>query len=137
MDRDLYGIPNAVEVIYSKSGDYYYSKVTNKDRNSPISTVNRGREIVYRVTDPDSIGDPTQSQIKEYAEQLLRNLSTLEYTLSYTHGYYPVRIGDCVMLNYERAGIKNIKAKIISQSIKCVPGCPVTEKAVYTVNLWG
>lgn len=137
MDHDLYGIPNVVEVIYSSGYDVYYSRVVNSDENSPISTVNRGREIVYRVTNPDVVGDPTQKQIDEYADRLLRNMSALEYQVSYTHGYRPVRIGDCVRLNYERANLKNIKAKVISQSIKCEPGCPVTETAVFTEKLWG
>lgn len=137
MDHDLYGIPNVVEVIYSNGNDNYYSKVVNDDVNSPISTVNRGREIVHRVTNPEFVGDPTKYQIKEYAEQLLRNLSTLEYSVSYTHGYCPVRVGDCVRLNYSKAGITDVKAKIVSQSIKCEPGCPVTEKAVFTTKLWG
>lgn len=137
MDRDLYGIPNVVEVIYSNGSDYYYSRVVNDDSNSPISTVNRGREIIYRVTDPNLIGDPTENQIHEYARQLLRDLSSLEYTITYTHGYCPVRIGDCVRLNYTRAGLTNIKARVVSQSIKCEPGCPVTEKAVFTTKLWG
>lgn len=137
MDHDLYGIPNVVEVIYSNGNDNYYSKVVNDDANSPISTVNRGREIVHRVTNPEFVGDPTKYQIKEYAEQLLRNLSTLEYSVSYTHGYCPVRVGDCVRLNYSKAGITDVKAKIVSQSIKCEPGCPVTEKAVFTTKLWG
>ena len=137
MDHDLYGIPNVVEVIYSNGRDYYYSRVVNDDSNSPISTVNRGREIVHRVTNPDMIGDPTENQIKEYAEQLLRSLSSLEYSIVYTHGYCPVRIGDCVRLNYTRAGLNGVKAKVISQSISCEPGCPVTEKAVFTTRLWG
>lgn len=137
MDHDLYGIPNIVEVIYSNGNDHYYSRVVNDDVNSPTSTINRGREIVHRVTDPDLIGNPTQNQIEEYAKQLLRELSSLEYTVTYTHGYCPVRIGDCVRLNYSRAGISNVKAKVISQSIKCEPGCPVTEKAVFTTKLWG
>lgn len=137
VDRDLYGIPNVVEVIYSNGGGYYYARVVNDDPNSPTSTVNRGREIVYRVTDPDMIGNPTNNQIQEYAEQLLRELSTLEYTLTYSHGYCPVRLGDCVCLNYTRAGLINVKAKVISQTIKCEPGCPVSEKAVYTKKLWG
>lgn len=137
MDHDLYGIPNAVEVIYSNGKDYYYSKVVNDDPNSQISTVARGREIIYRVTDPDLVGDPTENQIDEYANQLLRNLSSLEYTVTYTHGYCPVRIGDCVRLEYSKAGLTGIKAKVISQTIKCVPGCPVTEKAVFTTKLWG
>lgn len=137
MDHDLYGIPNVVEVIYSNGKDNYYSKAVNDDVNSPISTVNRGREIVRRVTDPSLIGDPTEQQIDEYAKQLLRELSTIEYEISYSHGYCPVRIGDCVRFNYNKAGLTNIKAKVISQTIKCVPGCPVSEKAVFTTKLWG
>lgn len=137
MEHDLYGVPNVVEVVYSSSHDVYFSRVVNDDSNSPISTVNRGREIIHRVSNPNLIGDPTKRQIDEYAKQLLRDLSSIEYTISYTHGYCPTRLGDCVRLNYERANLTDIKAKIISQSIKCVPGCPVTEKAVFTVKLWG
>lgn len=137
MDHDLYGIPNVVEVIYSNGDDYYYAKVVNDDENSPISTVNRGREITYRDSNPELTGEPTESQIQEYAKQLLKELSSLEYTISYSHGYCPVRVGDCVRLNYTRAGITDVKAKVISQSIKCEAGCPVTEKAVFTTKLWG
>lgn len=137
MDHDLYGIPNVVEVIYSHGNGYYYSRVVNDDPNSPTSTVNRGREIIHRVSDLDLIGDPTENQIDEYANRLLRELSSLEYTITYTHGYCPVRVGDCVRFNYSRADLKNVKAKVISQTIKCEPGCPVTEKAVFTNRLWG
>ena len=136
MDHDLYGIPNVVEVIYSNGRDHYYAKVVNDDPNSPTSTINRGRIIPYRETNPNLIGDPTNNQIQEYAKQLLRDKSSIEYTVSYTHGYCPARIGDCVRLNYEKAGIKNVKAKVISQSIKCEPGCPVSEKAVFTKKFW-
>lgn len=136
MDHDLYGIPNVVEVIYSNGHDYYYSKVINDDSNSPTSTVSRGREIVYRDPNPSLSGDPTAEQIQEYAEQLLRNVSSIDYTVSYTHGYCPVRDRDCVRLDYSRAELKNVKAKVISQTIKCEPGCPVTEKAVFTNKLW-
>ena len=114
----------------------FYSRVVNDDENSPISTVNRGREIIHRVSDPDILGNPTQMMIDEYANNLLRELSTLEYTISYTHGYCPVRVGDCVRLDYSNAGLKGIKARVISQSIKCEPGCPVSEKAIFTNKLW-
>lgn len=137
VDHDLYGIPNVVEVIYSSGAGYYYAKAVNNDSNSPTSIVNRGREILHRVTDPDLSGVPTEGQVQEYADQLLRELSSVEYTVTYTHGYCPVRLGDCVRLNYSRAGIDNVKARVISQSIKCEPGCPVTEKAVFTEKLWG
>ena len=136
VDRDLYGIPNVVEVVHSNGAGYYFVRAVNDDPNSVTSTVSRGREIIHRVNNPDLVGKPTESQVKDYANQLLRELSVLEYTVTYTHGYCPVRLGDCVRLNYARAGITNIKAKVISQTIKCEPGCPVTEKAVFTTRLW-
>ena len=136
MNHDLFGIPNVVEVIYSNGKDYYYAKVVNDDPNSPTSTVSRGREIPYRETNPTLTGRPTQMQIDEYATNLLKNLSSVEYTLTYTHGYCPVRLGDCVRLNYKKAGLKDVKAKVISQSIKCTSSCEVTEKAVFTTKLW-
>ena len=137
MDHDLYKLPNVVEVIYSNGSKHHYARAVNDDANSPISTINRGREIVYRETDPSFAGEPTDDQIDAYAQQLLRKMSSIEYTVSYSHGYCGVRLGDCVRLNYKRAGITNVKAKIINQSIRCEPGCPVTEKAVFTTKLWG
>lgn len=136
VDRDLYGIPNVVEVIYSDGTEYYYGKAINNDPSSPISIQNRGREITYRESNPSLLGNPSQDRIQEYAEMLLKEKSSLEYTVTYTHGYCPVRIGDCVRLNYSRAGINGVKAKVISQNIKCESGCPVTEKAVFTTELW-
>lgn len=136
LDRDLYGIPNVVEVVYSSEHDTYHARAVNDDPNSPISTVKRGREIVHRVTNPDLYGDPTENQTQEYAERLLRQLSTLECTVTYSHGYCPVRLGDCVRLNYTRSGITDVKARVISQSIDCSAGCKVTETAVYITKLW-
>lgn len=136
VDNDMYGIPNVVEVLYSDSFNSYYVRVVNDDPESPISTVNRGREIVYRETNPNVIGSPTNNQIEEYANRLLRNLSAIEYTITYEHGYCPVNVGDCVRLNYKRAGLIDIKAKVVSQTINCIPGCPVSEKAVFTKQLW-
>ena len=136
VDRDLYGIPNVVEVIYSNGTEYYYGKAVNDDSSSPISTVNRGRQITHRESNPSLLGNPSQDRVQEYAENLLKEMSSLEYTVTYTHGYCPVRIGDCVRLNYRRAGLNGIKAKVISQNIKCESGCPVTEKAVFTTELW-
>lgn len=136
MNRDLYGIPNVVEVIYSKGDATLYSKASNTDKNSPVSIPSRGREIVKRVMDPELFGVPTQLQLDEYAELLLSELSSIEYTVTYTHGYCPVRVGDCVRLNYTRAGLNNVKAKVVSQTIGCTPECPVSETAVFTQKLW-
>lgn len=134
--RDLYSVPNVVEVVYSNGRESYHARVVNDDSNSPTSTVSRGREILYRDVNPSLGGDPTQAQVNEYAERLMRTMSTVECTITYSHGYCPVRVGDCVRINYERANLTDIKARVISQSIKCTPGCQVTEKAVFTTNLW-
>ena len=140
-DFDLYGIPNFVEVIYSGQDEVgnpltLYATAINDNPNSPVSTVSRGRKVVHRDTNPSINGIPDQVYLNMYAEQLLDSLSSVQHTISYSHGYCPVRYGDCVCLNYERAGIKNVKAKVIRQDIDCVSGCKVTETAVYTTNLW-
>lgn len=136
MSQDLYGIPNAVEVIFSNNRDYKYAKVVNNDSDSVTSVANRGREIVHRVMNPSLFCNPTVEQLEEYGRQVLKELSCLEYRITYSHGYCPVNIGDCVRLNYKRAGITNMKAKIIKQTIDCVPGCPVSETAIFTSQLW-
>ena len=137
INHDMYGIPNVVEVVYSSGNTCFSSRAVNDDKNSPTSTVNRGREIVHRESNPSFPGEPTQEYLDDYAKQVLKEKSTLEFTISYTHGYCPVRLGDCVRLNYKKAGLNGVKAKVISQSIDCVSGCPVTEKAVFTNRLWG
>lgn len=146
MEHDLYGIPNVIEVLYSNDSQHHHVIVANVDPDSPTSIENRGREILHRVINPDMTtiagSDETLDiktvlihQIEEYAARLLIEQSTIEYTVSYTHGYCPVRVGDCVRLNYNRSGLTDIKAKVISQSIQCRPGCPVSEKAVFTTAL--
>lgn len=142
MDHDLYGIPNVVEVSYSSGTKNFSVTARNDDPNSPTSTVNRGREIVRRLSNQDVteyfILEPgNEAQLQEYANQLLRTLSTIEYTITYTHGYCPVRVMDCIRMNYSKAGLTGIKAKVIKQSIECDQGCPVTETAVFTAKLWG
>lgn len=136
INRDLYGIPNVVEVVYTASRHCYSARVVNDNPNSPVSVQARGREIVHRVVNPNMGGMPSQLQVELYAKRLLDELSSLEYTVSFTHGYCGTKLGDCVRLNYKRAGMQDIKAKIISQSIRCATGCTVQEKAVFTSNLW-
>lgn len=134
--RDLYGMPNVVEVVYSTDTSYLYSRVVNDDPNSPISTVTRGREVIYRASNPKFPGEPDQAQIDDYAIQLLRNLSCLEHRIKFKHGYCPVRTGDCVTINYKRANIENVKIQIQTQTIKCATGCTIESTGVYTTKLW-
>lgn len=136
LERDFYSIPNVVEVVYSDSNDTYYATATNDSSTSPVSTVNRGRKITARVENPDIPGVPTQDMIDEYAETYLREVSTFEYTVRYSHGYCPVRLDDCVRLNIVSLGLSDVKARVTSQAIECEAGCKVTETAVFTQKLW-
>ena len=140
-DYDLYGIPNVIEVIYSGENSNgtpltLYSRVVNDDASSPTSTVSRGREVLYRDTSPSISGTPNQGYLDEYAERTLRQMNEIQHTITYSHGYCPVRVGDCVRLNYERFGLVNQKARVVTQDITCTSGCVVNETAMFTTNLW-
>lgn len=135
--RDIFGIPNKIEVIYSQSNaNPIVETFSNTDERSILSYQSRGRWITYRETNPDIPEGASVGQVKEYAHNKLKELSTLEYKLSYRHGYCPVRLGDCVRINYKRAGFQNENAKVIRQVIKCEEGCAVDETAVLTQHLW-
>lgn len=136
LENDFYGIPNLVQVTCSSGGAIYTATAKNEEPNSPVSYQNRGRWIQYRDTNPSIVGVVSQEKLDEYANKLLKELSTVERRITFTHGYCPVRIGDAVRLNYTRAGITNVKAKVVSQSIDCVPGCPVSTTVVYSSKLW-
>lgn len=138
-ERDLYGIPNVVEVVYTANDDTcIYKRVENNDPNSPISTVSRGREVVHRETSPSLSGLPSEHEVEAYAKKLLKEMSVSEHKLTYTHGFIPhLRPGNCVMLNYRSANLEYVKAKIVRQRISCESGCQVEETAVYTTSLWG
>lgn len=142
-NHDIFGIPNVVEVNYysEKLKECVTVRVVNNNENSPISTVNRGREIIYMDSATNIIDYADReyliTQLTDYANKLLKTISSVQFTVTYTHGYNGSQLGDCVRLNYVRAGLINVKAKVISQSIKCEPGCPVTETAVFIENLWG
>lgn len=140
VDKDIYGIPNAVEVIYSDNGRFVVGTAENNDSDSIVSIRNRGRRILHRVTNPQipSINDnELANYLNKYAEDTLKKLSTLNMSISFKHGYYPIRVGDCVDLNYTRAGLNHVKARIISQSIEWGTGCTVTEIAEFSQKLWG
>lgn len=136
LKHDLYGVPNVVEVYFTYGDEILHSIAKNQDVSSPTSIQSRGREIIYRITSPSLPGVPTQEQLDEYAVNVLEELSSVDYTITFTHGYYPCRPGDCIRLNYKRAGLQDIKAKIISQNISCDNGTKVKTTAIFTKKLW-
>ena len=140
IDRDLYGIPNVIEIICTLiDGNTISKTVVNDDKNSSTSTVSRGRKVVRREINPDQLGKiskDNQNRIEEYAYSILEKVNTLEYRISYSHGYCGNNVGDCVRINYPSAGIVNEKAYVISQKIDCKTGCMVEETAILTKKLF-
>lgn len=141
IDRDLYGIPNVIEVITtSTAGTTLTAVVSNDDSNSPTSTVSRGRKVVKRIVNPEDLGKlPSNSDgsvLQQYAQDILEKANELEYKISYKHGYCGVDIGDCVYINYPDAGLNFVKALVVSQKIDCKTGCQVEETAVFTKRLY-
>lgn len=135
--KDIYSVPNVVEVTYSDKNYTLSSVAKNEDPDSATSIPTRGREIIKRITDPKLNGVPTQPMIDEYARQELEKESTIQCKVTYKHGYNNVRVGDCIRIDYRRAGILIEKAQVISQKISCKDGCPVSETAVFNMPLWG
>ena len=146
MSDDLFEIPNVIELIFVGNSAYTAVRAIarNDDEASIVSTVNRKREIwrrysINNISIPADV-EATPEAIEEYvtaqAETLLEKLSTVQKTITYSHGYCDVKVGDCVLINYEKAGFTNVKAIVTSQKIKCEPGCQVDETAVYTKKLW-
>ena len=142
IDRDLYGIPNIIEVVVTLlDGTTISAVAVNDDRNSAASTVARGRKVVQRVINPENLGKLAndsygKERAQEYANELLEQASTLEYRISYKHGYCGNNIGECVRIDYPQAGISNEKAYVISQKIDCKTGCTVEETAILTKKLF-
>lgn len=138
---DIFEIPNVVEVTYSpvgKSSTPIFVSEVNDDPESIVSTVNRGRRVIYREKNPQIGDSATETIVRNYARKILTEKSTLQYEAGYSHGFTDaVRLGDCVRLNYEKAGLVNTNARVTKQVIHCTPGCKVDETAVYEKKLWG
>lgn len=145
VDRDLYGIPNVVEIIVTTaSGETKSVVVENDDLSSPTSTACRGRKVVRREINPESLGKVGKVEggrspediITDYAFKILEKANEIEYKISYKHGYCGTNIGDAVFIDYPSAGLNNVKAIITSQKIDCKTGCMVEETASFTKNLF-
>lgn len=140
IEGELYDIPNVLEVIYSvpESSKTLTVVVKNTDTSSIVSIPNRGREIVRRDSSPNVADGITQELLELYAKNEMKQLSTIRYKVDYKHGFInTVRLGDCVRLDYKRAGLDGVNARITRQVIRCEAGCQVEETAIFTKQLWG
>lgn len=122
--RDWYQCPNVLRAI---SGDL--SAVARDDSiDSPLSTVNRGREVWEEDTD---VSLNSEESIAEYAQRKLKELQRVETQVTYNRRYDPgVLVNDLVRLNYPKQGLQGVY-RITSQKITLGYGCTTEEEVEY------
>ena len=122
--RDWYQCPNVLRAV---SGDMYAVARDDAD-DSPLSTVNRGREVWAEET---NVSLNTGESIAEYAIRRLKELQLVETTAAYARRYDPdVLVSDLVRLNYPKQGLQGVY-EITSQKITLGYGCTTEEEVKY------
>lgn len=107
---DWFSCPNVVQCI----ADDLTAVVRDDNPNSPLSTVNRNREIWLTETDCDLADNES---IGQYAWRLLKEEQSRAFTVEYDRRYDPnLYVGDVVELNYPKHFVVG-KFRIESQSV--------------------
>lgn len=91
---DWYDCPNVYRAVLNDS----YAIARDDDPDSPLSTVNRGREVWYE----DSSAYLQEGEtLAEYAQRMLKEAQRVSTTISYDRRFDPnVYVSDVVGLNY-------------------------------------
>jgi len=120
--RDWYSCPNVLRVTYES----YAAIARDDDPESPLSTVNRGREIWAEEAAQLSSSAP----LAAYAQQRLKELQSPAREITYTRRFMPdLRPGDLVGISYPGAEIDGT-FRIKSQTVELGYGAD-TEETVY------
>lgn len=122
-EYDWYSCPNVLRAI---SGDLT-AIARDDDKDSPLSTVSRGREI---WAEESSVSLGTNESLAVYAQRRLRVLQSPARTVSYSRRFDPdVNVGDIVRINHPEIGIDG-EFRIKSQTLELTYGCRTSEEAV-------
>lgn len=121
--HDWYACPNVYRAI---SGDT--SAIARDDSvDSPLSTINRGREVWYEDT---SCFLNEEETLADYAKRKLKEAQQVSYNISYTRRFDPdIRIEDLITINYPEQKISG-NFLVTSQSIELTYGGKTSEEAV-------
>lgn len=99
---DWYSAPNVLRCVLDDS----YAVARDDDPKSPLSTINRGREVWY---EDSGVELNTNETLAEYAQRMLKEYQRTSTKISYSRRYYPdIYPGDCIRLNYPAQGINGI-----------------------------
>jgi hypothetical protein len=130
-----FDVPNAVEIVFEGDGATIVGRADNYGAYSPVSRVTRGYEAGLRET--ASRPAVSQAAADAAAMRRLRELSSAERSISYRHGYCPVRLGDCIQMDYRRFALR-ARLLVRRQVISCTSSsCTVDETGTWTERLFG
>lgn len=121
VEYDWYACPNVLRAVQED-----LSAVARDDSpDSPLSTVNRGREVWAEETSCDL---NSGESISEYAVRRLKELQRIQLTASYDRRYHPdVFVGDLVRLRYPAQGLDGL-FRVTSQTIELAHGAKTSEE---------
>ena len=121
VDYDWYSCPNVFRAVQED-----LSAVARDDSpDSPLSTVNRGREVWAEETSCDF---NTGESISEYAIRRLKELQSIAITASYDRRYHPdILVGDVIRLRYPKQGLDGL-FQVTSQKIELGYGAKTSEE---------
>lgn len=121
--EDWYGVPNAIEVVSSKSG--LVGRAVNDDPEDMLSLVRRGRAVTKRFTDPPELASATsQAALDAVAKMLLAEESQMERTVTISHGWCPLNVGMCARVLYTKHGL-DVTGTVIRQDFSLETGLTV------------
>ena len=124
---DLFNCPNVFLAI-----DEDLTAIARDDSpDSPLSTVNRGREVWARDTSCELADNET---IEQYADRRLKEEQKVEKTASYNRRFIPnVTAGDLVRLHYPEQGLEGLFS-VTSQNIDLTFSARTNEEIAWKTN---
>ena len=130
---DLFDIPNVIVLVVSQSDrPLLKSKFVNKDPNSPVSTVRRGRKIVHF---DDSLDVASQSELDALAKQAAIGAANVYETVNISTMINPLHGNrDIVFLEHPKLGLSD-KFMEFGWSIEMKAGGTMTHQLRRVVNL--
>lgn len=121
VESDWFDCPNVFRAI----DDDLMAVARDDSPDSPLSTVNRGREVWEEETNCD-VGE--METIAEYAQRKLKELQSVTMTASYKRRYHPDIVpSDLVELDIPQHRLRGVY-KVESQSISLSYGASVDEE---------
>lgn len=120
---DWYNCPNVYRAIMGDSA----AVARDDSESSPLSTINRGREVWYEDTNCYLNDNET---LADYARRKLEEAQKVANSVAYTRRFDPdVRVEDIVTINYPEQDLFG-NYRIIEQTIQLSHGGATSEEAV-------